>query len=123
MLQTARNEYISIVARLRLKQSEKAFIPPVPPSTLQFGEKVLVYSDTTARWEPRTFISRNEPTVLVKEPNGKAQPYGISKVSDLREGIHLPRPDIYAISGNQDTQPTHQGRFHFSKQLPPTRLS
>ena len=97
MLETAREEYIDLVAKIRLKQSEKAFIPSRPPITLQYGDKVLVYRESGKRWEPRMFVSRNENTILVAEPNGDVQPYPITKVSELKEGVYLPRPDIYGI--------------------------
>lgn len=48
-LERAREEYIKIVANLRLKATEKAFIPKAPPLSLNYGDKVLVYRNTTRR--------------------------------------------------------------------------
>lgn len=62
----------------------------------------MVYRETSNRWEPKTFVSRNENNVLVKEPDGSIQPYCISKVSELSEVVYLPRPDIYGVSVNDD---------------------
>ena len=97
ILETAREKYISLVAKMRLRQAEKAFVPRTPPTTLKFGDRILVYRETTGRWEPRKFVSRNDQEILVEEPNGEVQPYAFSKVSELREGIYLPRPDLYGI--------------------------
>ena len=97
MLETAREEYINLVAKIRLKQSEKAFIPSRPPPTLEYGDKVLVYREAVKRWEPRKFVSRNENHVIISEPNGDVQPYPITKVSEFKEGVFLPRPDIYGL--------------------------
>ena len=111
MLETAREEYINLVAKIKLKQSEKAFIPSRPPVTLQYGDKVLVYRESGKRWEPRMFVSRNESTILVAEPNGDVQPYPITKVSELQDGVYLPRPDIYGIDREDEkhaeTRPAH----------------
>ncbi len=68
MMQTAREQYISVVAEMRLRQAEKACTPRAPPTSLQFGDKVLVYHESSRRWEPRIFISRNENSILVQEP-------------------------------------------------------
>lgn len=97
MMEKAREEYMKIVGSMRLKQAEKAFIPTTPPTTLTYGDKVLVYRETTGRWEPRNFVSRNENTILVYEPDGSTQPYPLPRVSMLQEGVYLPRPDLYGL--------------------------
>ena len=83
MLETDSEVCINLVAKIRLKQSEKAFMPSGPPVTLQYGDKVLVYFESGKRWEPRMFVSRNERTILVAEPSGDVQPYPVTKVSEL----------------------------------------
>lgn len=97
MLEAAREPYIKPFAQLRLKAAEKAFVPKSPPLSLKYGDKVLAYRDTTGRWEPRTLISRNENTIMVLEPSGNPQPYGITRVSEYKEVVFLPRPDVYGI--------------------------
>ena len=103
ILNTDREKYVSLVAKMRLEQAEKAFVPRTPPASLKYGDKVLMYRDTTGRSDPRIFASRNENTILVQEPDGNVQPYGTSKVSELREGIYLPRPDLYGIDDDVDS--------------------
>lgn len=80
MMETAREQYMKIVGQIRLKQAERAFIPWTPSPTLFFGDKVLVYHEKTGRWELRTFISGNESIILIREPDGDAQPYPIISV-------------------------------------------
>lgn len=102
LMEKAREEYMKIIAEMRLKTAEKAFIPKSPSLELKYGDKVLVYRDTTRRWEPRTFVSRNENSILVIEPNGDVQPYAKTAVSEYKEGTYLPRPDILAsLTRNQ----------------------
>ena len=43
MLETAREEYINFAAQLKLKQSEKEFIPSRPLIMLKCGDNILVY--------------------------------------------------------------------------------
>ncbi len=83
---------------MRLKTAEKAFVPRSPPTTLQYGDKVHVYQDTSGQWEPRSFVSRNDHEILVIEPNGEVQPYPITRVSEYREGTYLPQPDLYGFT-------------------------
>eukprot|EP00171_Calliarthron_tuberculosum_P001204 IDg1204t1 len=73
------------------------FHPELSFHILSYGDKNLVYHDITKRWEPRTFVSRNENTILVLEPDGDTQPYSINLVSDFKEGTYLPRPDLYGF--------------------------
>ena len=86
IIETARDGYTKLVGNMRLKTGQKAFIPKSTPNSLGHGDKILVYRDTSERWEPRTFISRNENTILVLEPGGDQQPYPITRVSEYREG-------------------------------------
>lgn len=97
MIEKAREEYLKIISTMRLKQAEKGFVPKRPSLELQHGDKVLVYRDTSGRWEPRTFLNRTEHVINVYEPNGKIQPYSISRVSEFKEGTYMPRPDLYGI--------------------------
>eukprot|EP00171_Calliarthron_tuberculosum_P006096 IDg6096t1 len=79
MMETAREEYLQIVAKIRMKQAEKAFIPKTPSTSLRYGDNVLVYREESDRWEPRMFISRNENVIQVLEPNRDILPYSIQK--------------------------------------------
>lgn len=71
-------------------------LPSTLPSAVPQDERmmmmVLVYLETTGKWEPRKFVSRNENTILMYEPNDEAQPYALSRVSALQEGVYLSRP-------------------------------
>ena len=49
MLETALEEYINLVAKLKPRQSEKAFIPSRPLVTLKYGDKVLVYREASKK--------------------------------------------------------------------------
>lgn len=71
MMEKAKEEYLEIVGNIRLRQAEKAFVPGAPPTTLEYGDKVLLYGDTTSRWEPSLFVSRNKDKILVMEANGE----------------------------------------------------
>ena len=47
MMETAGEEYINIIMKRRLETSEKAFVPSTPPLSLKFGDKILVYRETS----------------------------------------------------------------------------
>ncbi len=100
MIEKAGEEYVKIVGTMRLKTAEKAFFPRSPPTTLQYGDKGLVYTDTTGRWEPRLFVSRNDHTTLVIELSREVQPYPITRVSEYKEGTYLPPPDLCGLTSN-----------------------
>ena len=87
MLETTREEYINLMAKIRLRQSEKAFVPSRPPLSLKYGDKVLVFRETVKRWKPRKFVSGNENIILIAEAYGDIQLYPITKVSELKEGV------------------------------------
>lgn len=99
-------EYIKIVTKLRLKTAEKTFVPKSPPLSLKYNDKVLVYRNTTGRWEHRTFVARDESTITLIEPDGKSQPYGITRVSEYNEGTFLSTPDLYGIIPSESTECT-----------------
>ncbi len=98
MMEKAREEYMKIVGTMRLKTAKKAFVPRSPPTTLLYGDKVLVYRDTIGWLEPRSFVSRKDHTILVIESSGEVQPYPITRVSEYKEGTYLPRPDLYGLN-------------------------
>ncbi len=79
MIHTAKEQYISVIAKMRLRRAEKAFIPRAPPNLLQFGDKSLVYREYSKLWEPRIFISRDKHSMLVQDPDGEVQLYAIQK--------------------------------------------
>ncbi len=97
MMEKAREEYIKIVGTMRLKT---AFVPRSLTTTLQYGEKTLAFRDTTGRWEPCPFLSRNDHVILVNEPNGKVQPYPSTRVSAYKEDTYLPEPDLNGLTKN-----------------------
>lgn len=80
LMENAREEYMKIVAEMRLKRAAKAFVHKTLSVELKYGDKVLVYRDTTRRWESRTFVSRNDHSIIVIEPNGYVQPYATTAV-------------------------------------------
>ena len=89
MMETAREESTKIIGEIRLRAAEKAFVSSTPPLSVQYGDKILVYRDTSVHWGPRTFVSRNDDTILVMEPNGVTQPYSKTKVSEYKEVPYL----------------------------------
>lgn len=82
LMEKAREEYMKIIAELRLQRTEKAFVPSTPSLNLKYDDKVLVYRDTTRRWEPCTTVSRDENHISVIEPNEDVHRYANSAVSD-----------------------------------------
>ena len=97
MTETAREEYVKAIRRIRLKQAERAFVLRSLSTDVQYGDEVLVYRATTGRWEPRAFVSRNVHHIFVLEPSGETQPYPKTKVSSFKERKNLPGPDLYGI--------------------------
>ncbi len=73
-MEKAREDYMKIVGEQKLKKAEKAFAPKVPPCSLKYAEKVLVYSETSEQRDPRSFLSSNEPHYIVLEPKADVQP-------------------------------------------------
>lgn len=47
ILATAREEYMNIIPRLRMKQTQKAVVPKALSAEIEYGDKVLVYRETT----------------------------------------------------------------------------
>ncbi len=43
MMDTATDEHVKLIGKIRLKTVEKAFIPSTPSPSLKFGDRVLVY--------------------------------------------------------------------------------
>eukprot|EP00171_Calliarthron_tuberculosum_P005882 IDg5882t1 len=91
---------------MMLQQAEKAFISSYPSISLNYGDKVLVYSDTTKRWEPSSVVPRNENTILVLKPDGDTQPYSINRPQlqlDTRTGNPTSSYDQTRIVDLQDS--------------------
>ncbi len=58
---------------------------------------MLEYRESSKRWEPRVFISRNKNSILVQECDGEGQSYAFQKVNEQKGDIFLPKPDLYGI--------------------------
>ena len=108
MLKTAEEENIDLMTKIRLKQSKKDFILSRPKLSQRYGDRVLVFRKTVKRWETQKFFSRNERTILITEPSEDIQLYPMAKVSELKEGVYLPRPDIYEIDRDEKKNSTRQ---------------
>lgn len=74
-IEQAREEYITIVAKLRLKTAKKAFVPKSPPLELKYGDKVLVYHKKSEGWNPALSYqgtkTRSQLSSLTESPNHK----------------------------------------------------
>ncbi len=71
MMDTASDEYIKLVGKIRQKSAEKAFISSTSSLSLKLGDKVLVYRENKGRWEPKTFVSRDENAIIVMDKSGE----------------------------------------------------
>ena len=97
MMDTATDEHVKLIGKIRLKTVEKAFIPSTPSPSLKFGDRVLVYRWTTVRWEPKAFVSRDETTIIVMDKSEEHWRYAKTNAREFKEGTYLPTPGLYEI--------------------------
>ena len=102
VIQTAITEYENIVARMRLQQALESQLPQTAPLDLQFDDLSLVYRQDSKRWEQRKFIGRTDDLIIIREPDGSFQPYALTAVHALNDGVRLPRPDIQNLKDAAD---------------------
>lgn len=48
-----------------MKQTQKVFVPRAPSTELEYGDNVLVYRETSGKWEPRTFLASSDNLIIV----------------------------------------------------------
>lgn len=56
---------------------------------------------------------------MVIELDGTSQPYGITKVSEYKEGTYLPRPDLYDIIPETTKEKTTEQLPYLSRNIVP----
>ncbi len=104
---------------MKLKAVQKALVPSTPSLPLKFGDRILVYGETTGRWEPRTFVSRNEHNINVLVPNRTTQPYAKTRVREYKEVLYLPTPNLYRLNdGAKSHTDSQKSKNHAMITLP-----
>eukprot|EP00171_Calliarthron_tuberculosum_P021985 IDg21985t1 len=67
-----KDEYVLVISVMCINttvgpEGREAFIPNSPQTTLEYGDKVLVYRDTTNQWDPRKLTRQRRAAIFHKQ--------------------------------------------------------